>query len=51
MSIIPSMKYSEKSLSQLNQLFIYWMLVKKIVLEIKANHISRVYKNKNNSYY
>jgi tetratricopeptide (TPR) repeat protein len=35
MSIIPSTKFTKKDLPQLNQLFIYWMLVKQIILETK----------------
>ena len=35
MSIIPSIKYTKKDLPQINQLFIYWMLVKQIILETK----------------
>ena len=35
MSVVPSMKYSKKDLPHLNQLFIYWMMVKQILLETK----------------
>ena len=35
MSVIPSVKFTKKDLPQLNQLFIYWMLVKQIILETK----------------
>ena len=34
-SIIPSVKYTEKDLQKLDQIFIYWMLVKQIVLDGK----------------
>lgn len=35
MSIIPSLNYTIKDLKELNQLFIYWFLVKQIILDIK----------------
>lgn len=35
MSIVPSTKFTKKDLPLLNQLFIYWMLVKQIILETK----------------
>ena len=35
MSIIPSMKYTKKDLPHLNQLFIYWMMTKQIILDTK----------------
>lgn len=35
MSVVPSMKYSKKDLPHLNQLFIYWMMGKQILLETK----------------
>jgi tetratricopeptide (TPR) repeat protein len=35
MSIIPSANYSKKDLKELNQLFIYWFLVKQIILNTK----------------
>ena len=35
MSIIPSINYSKKDLKEVNQLFIYWFLVKQIILDMK----------------
>ncbi|CAF4213148.1 unnamed protein product, partial [Adineta steineri] len=36
MSIIPSSKYASNDLKQLNQLFIYWMMVKLIIINFKC---------------
>ena len=35
MSIVPSTRYTKKDLPQINKLFIYWMLVKQIILETR----------------
>lgn len=38
MSIIPSTKFTKKDLPNLNKLFIYWMLVKHIILDTKYEY-------------
>lgn len=41
MSIIPSSRYTKKDLSHLNHLFIYWMLVKMIIRDLKFDRETR----------
>lgn len=35
MSIVPSIRFTKKDLPQINKLFVYWMLVKQIILETR----------------